>query len=141
MTTLVDLNVRRSPGTVYDVVGALRAGSSARIIGRNPSTTWWKMECPPGAGSECLSSALPLYSTAQNTEHVPIAPIPPPPTHTPTNTPTYTPTYTPTPTLDGTATLTYTPSPTSDGTATITYTPSPTIDVTPTSTYTTRRPH
>ncbi len=128
MTTLVNLNVRRGPGTNYGVVGALRSGSNARIVGRNSSTTWWKIECPPGTGTECWSSALPQYSSAQNIENVPVAPIPPPPTHTPTYTPTYTPSYTPT----------YTPSPTStlNGTATVTYTPSPTLDATPTSTYT-----
>ncbi|MFQ5435812.1 MAG: hypothetical protein ACE5FD_13120 [Anaerolineae bacterium] len=33
MTALVDLNVRTGPGTNYPSVGALRAGSTARIIG------------------------------------------------------------------------------------------------------------
>lgn len=142
MTTLVALNVRRGPGTNYDVVGALHPGSSARIVGRNPDTTWWKIECPPSTGTECWSSALPQYSSAENAENVPVAPIPPPPTHTPTYTPTYTPsstpTYTPspTPTLDGTTTVTYTPSPTLDATPTSTYTPTPTSSATPMATNT-----
>lgn len=130
MTTLVDLNVRRGPGVNYDVVGALRAGSSARIIGRDPAGSWWKIECPPGTGSECWSSALPQYSSAENAENVPVAPIPPPPTHTPTPTPTST--NTPTPT----ATVTSTPSPTTDATPSSTYTPTPTVEATPTATYT-----
>ena len=78
MITLVDLNVRQGPGTNYGVVGALRGGSSALIVGRSPDGAWWKIACPPGSGTECWSSALPNYSSSANAQNVPVAAVPPP---------------------------------------------------------------
>ncbi len=136
MITLVDLNVRRGPGTNYGVVGALRGGSSALIVGRSPDGGWWKIACPPGTGAECWSSALPQYSSSKNAENVPVAAVPPPPapihtataTATSTTTATATSTTTATPTTDGTTTTTATPTvtPTQDVNATATTTPTPT---------------
>lgn len=151
MTALVDLNVRTGPGTNYPVVGALRAGTSALIVGRSPSGFWWKIECPPGAGSECWSSAGAQYSTATDATGVAVAAVPPPPppaTHTPTapaaatatatqaggnQTPTDTPTAT---TQAGASqTPTYTPTPTTEGASppspTPTHTPTPTTEGAP----------
>jgi hypothetical protein len=162
MTALVDLNVRTGPGTNYPVVGALRAGTSALIVGRSPSGFWWKIECPPGAGTECWSSAGAQYSTATDATGVAVAAVPPPPpsaTHTPTVPATAgaassatatatttqaatqagaspTPTYTPTPTTEGapppSPTPTYTPTPTTEGAPP----PSPTPTATATATAT-----
>jgi len=131
VTANVDLNVRRGPGTNYDVVGALRDGNSARILGSNPGRTWWKIECPGGAG-ECWVSGGHQFSTAENAENVPVAAIPPLPTYTPTATATpYTPTATATVHATATATLaageaTYTPTSTMMATVTPTYTPTAT---------------
>ncbi len=77
MTALVDLNVRTGPGTNYTAVGALRAGSTARIVGQSQDGGWWKIECPPGAGSECWSSAGSQFSAAANVGGVLIAAAPP----------------------------------------------------------------
>ena len=96
-TLLVDLNVRTGPGTNYDVVGALSAGSSASIIGKSPNGGWWKIQCPPNSGSECWISAGSQYSTAANADAVQVAAVPPAPAHTePTAVPTDQPAQEPT---------------------------------------------
>ncbi len=121
MTALVGLNVRRGPGTIYGIVGALRAGSTVEIIGRSPDGFWWKITCPPGVGGECWSSAGAQFSTAVNTANVPVAAVPPTPTKPPA-----TATYTPTPTY------TPSPSPTSSPTPTQTVTGTPPQELTTT---------
>lgn len=144
LTTLTALNVRTGPGTQYRVVGSLPAGATAEIVGKSPNGHWWKIACPPGTGAECWASAGAQYTTAANASGVPVASVPPAPTHAPaaTATPTaantgnatatYTPTLnpsvspSPTPTTDANATATYTPTPTATGNATATYTPTAT---------------
>lgn len=118
MTTLTDLNVRTGPGINYPIVGYLRSGSSARIIGKSPSGYWWKIECPPGAGSECWASAGTQYSAATNAEGIAIAAVPPAPTATPTATVQATATATATPTVAGNATATATTTGNATATAT-----------------------
>ncbi|MCA9987235.1 MAG: SH3 domain-containing protein [Anaerolineales bacterium] len=154
VTSLVDLNVRTGPGTNYGVVGALPAGSSAAIVGKSPDGNWWKISCPANVGNECWTSAGASYSTASNAGGVPVANVPPAPTHAPTYTytpsstttatSTYpagtatalyltgTPTYTATPPNNATATNTYTPTPTQENGATATNTPTSTYTATPT---------
>lgn len=95
VTALVDLNIRTGPGANYQAIGALRANSSARILGRSSGSHWWKIECPSGYGTECWLSAGAQYSQAANADDVTIAAAPPapvpathvadaPPTHTAT---------------------------------------------------------
>lgn len=119
----VDLNVRRGPSTAYDVVGALRAGNSARILGSNPARTWWKIECPGGSG-ECWVSGGHQFSRAENADNVAIAAVPPAPTQVATAVAQTEATYTPTATVDPMATAT----PTVDPDAT--YTPTSTATAT-----------
>lgn len=81
---LVDLNVRGGPGVQYERVGFLLENQTAPILGRDPDTGWWKIECPPRAeGSECWISDGAQYSAATNTEGVPVAAAPPTPTPVP----------------------------------------------------------
>lgn len=136
VTTLIDLNVRTGPGTNYTVVGVLKQGQSANIVGKSPNAHWWKIQCPEGVGSECWTSAGPQYSTPNNAAGIPVAAVPQAPaTHTPTVTPTTAEaTYTPTPTTDANATITYTPTATQEGDPT--YTPTATVENAPTATYT-----
>jgi uncharacterized protein YgiM (DUF1202 family) len=151
VTANVDLNVRRGPGTIYSVVGALRAGNSARILGSNPARTWWKIECPGGSG-ECWVSAGHQFSTAENAENVAVAAVPPAPTQPSTvaDAGTYTPTATATATVDPQATptptyppatatyiasqATATPTATATGQATATATPTTAAGATATAT-------
>jgi hypothetical protein len=81
---LVDLNVRGGPGVQYERVGFLLENQTVPILGRDPDTGWWKIECPPRAeGSECWISGGSQYSAATNTEGVPVAAVPPTPTPVP----------------------------------------------------------
>lgn len=128
MTALVSLNVRTGPGTNYPIVGALNAGQTALIVGRSPDGNWWKVQCPVGGGSECWASARPEYSSSADAGGVPVAAVPPAPTHAVTATTAVAQTTaTATATLQGGATATYTPtpSPTQPGDPTATYTSTP----------------
>ncbi|MCP4362904.1 MAG: hypothetical protein GY796_33280 [Chloroflexi bacterium] len=90
ITVLVDLNVRSGPSVQYDRVGFLLQNETAPIIGQDPTSGWWKIECPPSVleAIECWLSGGAQYSAAANTEGIPVAIVPPTPTSPPTNTPT-----------------------------------------------------
>ncbi len=49
-------NVRKGPGTVYDVVGALTAGGTANIAGKSNDGTWWFIDFPAGDGGHAWIS-------------------------------------------------------------------------------------
>jgi uncharacterized protein YraI len=106
VTAVIGVNVRSGPGVEYaPPIGWLAQGQTARITGRNADGTWWQIEHPSGTAQRGWVSARPQYTTARDTENVPVVAAPPLPTATPTPTPT--PTVTPTPT----ATPTLTPNP------------------------------
>ena len=135
LTTLIDLNVRKGPGTNYGIVGVLKLGESANIIGKSPNGHWWKIQCPADAGADCWTSAGAQYGTATNATGVAVAAVPaPPPTYTPTATQTTEQHTTPTATvtIDANATATYTPTATKEGDPT--YTPTATEENEPTTT-------
>ena len=48
--TAARLNVRRGPGTEFDVVGLLEAGEVVPVIGRNVDERWWQIHYPSGPG-------------------------------------------------------------------------------------------
>lgn len=48
---LVDLNIRSGPGVRFDRVGFLRQGEIVPITGRDEASGWWRIPCPPTAGS------------------------------------------------------------------------------------------
>lgn len=78
LRALVDLNIRSGPSVQYNRVGFLRQGQSARIIGRNADTGWWRIQCPPPAdGEQCWVSGGAQYTAARNTANVPDLPAPP----------------------------------------------------------------
>lgn len=94
VTALGDLNIRSGPGIEYDVVGFMRGGDSALVVGTT-AVNWWKIECPGHiTGAECWVSGDPRYSSAKNTENIPWVSVPPTPSPIPA-TPTLVP---PTPT-------------------------------------------
>jgi Bacterial SH3 domain len=51
LTASVNANVREGPGTIYDEVGALLAGQTATIDGRNSEGTWWRIIYPANSAS------------------------------------------------------------------------------------------
>lgn len=84
VTVLVDLNVRNGPSVQYERVGFLPEGGSASIIGVDPASGWWKIDCPANINSsECWLSGGVQYSSASNATSVPVAAVPPTPTPVP----------------------------------------------------------
>jgi uncharacterized protein YraI len=113
LRTLTDLNVRSGPGTFYDLVGLLPAGSLAEIVGRDEGRQWWQVRFNLVPGGLAWVAADPDFSETANVENVPVVPPPPTPTGTPTNTPSPTATSTDTPTPTSTPVpVTNTPTPT-----------------------------
>ncbi|MDD2922062.1 MAG: SH3 domain-containing protein, partial [Anaerolineales bacterium] len=72
------VNVRSGPGTVYEIIGALVAGGSAKIAGKNSEGTWWYIEFPGGHGwvggtvvtASCVPATLAIIAA-------PPTPVPP----------------------------------------------------------------
>lgn len=93
------MNVRAGPGTTYGITGALLAGETADVIGKNPAGDWWQVQLPTGATGWLFRD---LTSIEGSTEGVAVAAnIPPPPIATavpPTPVPAPTFTYAPPPT-------------------------------------------
>lgn len=84
VTTLVDLNVRSGPGVQYDRVNFLVKGQTAVLVGRDPATGWWKIQCPSNTtGTECWVSGGAQYTVATNAGGVPVAAVPATPTAVP----------------------------------------------------------
>ena len=81
----VDVNVRSGPGTVYDIVGGLPSGSSARVYGQNDARTWWYIEFPASSGKYAWVSASVTTGSCipGNLQYVA---APPTPTASPTTT-------------------------------------------------------
>ena len=85
LEALVDVNVRTGPSVQYVRDGFLFAGEAARVLGRDPASGWWKIECPGRSeGSECWVSGGTQYTKVTNREGVPVAAAPPTPTPPPT---------------------------------------------------------
>ena len=52
LTVSIGANVRSGPGTNYPVVGTIKAGDTATVVGRNVSSTWFVISFRGGfAGS------------------------------------------------------------------------------------------
>lgn len=79
LTVLVPtLNVRSGPGTGYPVIGTLRQGDQAPIVGRHSASGWWQVK--PGSGSTGWVSGSPaLVRVSGDTAAAPEAPAPPMP--------------------------------------------------------------
>lgn len=86
----VNVNVRTGPGTEFDAIGALFAGSSAEVIGRNSTATWYVINYN-GRQAWIASSATQISGPCGNLTIYQSPPTPTPAataTPTPTNTPT-----------------------------------------------------
>lgn len=76
----VDTNCRTGPGKVYDMVGALRVGQGAEVIGRDSTGNYWYIRDPSNPSSFCWVWGQ--YATLSgNVGALPI--FTPPPTPTP----------------------------------------------------------
>lgn len=66
---LVDLNIRSGPGVNFERVGFLLRNDRAVVIGRDPVSGWWHIECPPDAeGETCWVSGGTQYTLPEPAE-------------------------------------------------------------------------
>ena len=114
-------NVRRGPGTEYDVIGSLARDEDVIVLGISEDEGWYEVAVP-GMGSGWISAEIVRISGNTN---IPVIVLP---TDTPTPTETPTPTDTPTVTPTDTPTMTPTPAYTATSTPTATLTPTATPD-------------
>jgi uncharacterized protein YraI len=84
LTVLQDANLRSGPGTAYDVVGSLNAGSTAEVVGRDASGSWLAVNVAGKQG--WIARALVTY--AGEASALPILAAPPTPRVAATLTPT-----------------------------------------------------
>ncbi|MBI1880901.1 MAG: hypothetical protein HYR94_22205, partial [Chloroflexi bacterium] len=111
-----DLEVYSGPGELYELLGYLPEGAEAEITGRDKDRQWWQIRTTLAAAGVAWIKADPDLAEVSETNNIPIALAPPPPTGTPTPAPdTPTPTATP---LADTPTATNTTTPTRAATAT-----------------------
>jgi len=91
LTLTKNVNCRKGPGTVYDVLTSYITGQEMVIAGYNLSAgnIWWYVQVPKVAGAFCWVSDSNVQVTAGTTECMPVIPAPPTPTKAPpTDTPT-----------------------------------------------------
>jgi uncharacterized protein YraI len=85
------VNVRRGPGTNFDLLGRLDEGRVIVVVGKNEIGDWWQIEYDQGEnGLGWVADAVVDFSG--DPDNVSVAPLPGEPTPTPTITPTPTPT-------------------------------------------------
>lgn len=54
---LVDLNIRSGPGVRFDRVGFLLKDERSTVVGRDPQSGWWRIQCPANVNdAECWVS-------------------------------------------------------------------------------------
>ena len=99
LTLTKNVNCRKGPGTVYDILTSYATGQEMVIAGRNndPANLWWYVEVPNIPGAFCwvsdanvqVTAAGAPPSTLNTADCMPVIPAPPTPTPAPpTNTPT-----------------------------------------------------
>jgi len=66
---LVDLNIRSGPGVRFDRVGFLLGDQQVAVVGRDPQSGWWRIQCPDGAeGAECWVSGGSQFTLFESTD-------------------------------------------------------------------------
>jgi uncharacterized protein YraI len=103
-----DANVRGGPGTVYVILGVLRQGERADVVGQDQTHTWYVIVFPNSADGRGWIWGQ-LVTLGGDTSNIPVIAAPPTPTYTPTATFTPTLTYTPSFTPSFTPSPTFTP--------------------------------
>lgn len=92
LQAVADVNIRGGPGTNYPILGLLRAGDVAAVVGRSADGAWWQIIFPPNTGgtgwvvssyvqTNAAAGAVPVVA-APPSPPTP-TPLPPPPTNTP----------------------------------------------------------
>lgn len=66
---LVDLNIRSGPGVRFDRVGFFSADERATVIGRDPASGWWRINCPPSVeDGECWVSGGSQFTLLESSQ-------------------------------------------------------------------------
>lgn len=71
-TNAAPVNCRSGPGTSYTVIGELRVGRQAEIVGKNSDVTWWYVKNPSDPSTFCWL-ATDFVSTEGNVDLLPVA--------------------------------------------------------------------
>lgn len=62
-----DINIRKGPGTNYEIVGGVYAGQTAPVTGyKSADDQWWRVVCPIDGVTDCWVSADPTLTEATN---------------------------------------------------------------------------
>jgi uncharacterized protein YraI len=73
----INTNCRSGPSRFYDLLGGLRVGETARVVGKSPATSYWIIEMPRGTGVCWLWDG---YATVTgDTSSLPVVETPPAP--------------------------------------------------------------
>lgn len=83
LTATNNVNIRSGPGLDYEILGILKQGQTAEVIGISPDSNWSTIKVAAAEGGQGWVSAQ--FVNAENTANVPI--IQPPPVPQPTATP------------------------------------------------------
>ncbi len=62
----INLNLRRGPGTIYEIAGGIYQGQTAQVTGLSEDGQWWRVQCPDGDTGECWVTADPLATEPTN---------------------------------------------------------------------------
>ncbi|HLA08499.1 MAG TPA: SH3 domain-containing protein [Anaerolineales bacterium] len=65
------VNCRSGPGTSYIVIGELKPGRQAEMIGKSPDLAWWYVKNPSDPSTFCWLAAF-LVNTEGNVESLPL---------------------------------------------------------------------
>ena len=66
---LVDLNIRSGPGVRFERVGFLLSDQRVTVVGRDPQSGWWRIQCPNDAeGAECWVSGGSQFTLFESTD-------------------------------------------------------------------------
>lgn len=58
VTAKQDINIRKGPGTQFEIVGGVYAGQTAQVTGyKSEDEQWWRVVCPVDTVKECWVSA------------------------------------------------------------------------------------
>ena len=77
---MTSVNVRAGPGETFEVLGVLQQNQAAPVVGVNAERTWWQIQVPSGVSVTGLAWISAGFVYAVNTNNVPIAAPPAPPT-------------------------------------------------------------
>lgn len=63
---LTDVNIRKGPGTAYEIVGWVADGQMAKVTGISSDNGWWRVVCPDGSTGSCWVTAGNQYTQPGN---------------------------------------------------------------------------